>query len=99
MWSGDESCIEKLCIEGEVHEGTEEIVKGVYIAMTGELSSFGGPLDDAGVSEEEKYFLDFVEELTLSDDEISMLTKPIAADEIEFIFDKVDPDSSPATSK
>ena len=92
---GGESRIEKLCIEGVVHEGTEEIVNGVHKMMAEELSSFGGPQDDAGVSEEEKYFLDFVEELTLSDVEIAVLTKPIAADEIEIIFDKVDPDSSP----
>ena len=90
-----ESRIERLCIEGEFHEGTEEIVDGVHKAMIEELSSFGGPKDEAGVSEEERYFLDFVEELTLSDDEIYDLTKPIEGDEIEIIFDKVDPDSSP----
>ena len=92
---GGGSRIEKLSINGVVHEGTEDISNGVHQVMTEELSSFGGPEDEDEVSEEEKYFLEFVEELTLSAEEIQELTKPIEGDEIETIFDKVDPDSSP----
>ena len=92
---GNESRIEKLNIEGRLYEGTEEIVGGVFDVMSEELAAFGDLEEDADVSEEERYFLNFIEELTLSDNQIRQLTRPIEAEEIEIIFGKVDPDSSP----
>ena len=92
---GDNGRIEKISIEGTTYEGTEEIVGGVYKAMSEELTSFGCLGEDDDVTEEEKYFLEHVKELTLSNDEILALTKPIESEEIETVFSSVDPDSSP----
>lgn len=92
---GDNGRIEKLSIEGKIYEGTEEIVAGVHKAMSEELASFGSLAENADVSEEEKHFLDYIEELTLSNEDLLELTKPIEAEEIETVFTTVDPDSSP----
>ena len=90
--------IERIKIGGTLYEGTEEIVNSVHRHMTDELTAHEahGNVDGSGpANEEESKYLDFISELTLSDQQIQELEKPIEAEEIDEIFKKCDPDSSP----
>ena len=91
----DSSFITKLNIEGNLFEGTEEIVNAVHSHMTEELTAHSNFDESDPANQKESEFLDLISELTLSDQQISELEKPIEEEEFEDIFDKCDPDSSP----
>ena len=91
----DSNQIQKISIGGTLYEGTEDIVTSVHRHMTEELTVHGNDDENGPVSEEESKFLAFISELTLSNKQIKELEKPIEAEEIDEIFIKCDPDSSP----
>ena len=91
----DSNQIQKINIGGTLYEGTEDIVTSVHRHMTEELTVHGNDDENRPTSEEESKFLAFISELTLSNKQIKELEKPIEAEEIDEIFIKCDPDSSP----
>ena len=91
----DTNQIEKINIGGSLYEGTEDIVESVHRHMTEELRVHGNENENGPTSKIESKYLDFISELTLSDQQIKKLEKPIEAEEINDIFIKCDPDSSP----
>mgnify|MGYP001272650453 CR=1 FL=1 len=77
------SFITKLNKEGNLFEGTEEIVNAVHSHMTEELTAHSNFDESDPANQKESEFLDLISELTLSDQQISELEKPIEEEEIE----------------
>ena len=84
----------EIKIKGKVYEGTENIVEGIQKEMELELESMISMNETP--TEEEKYFLEKLEKIDLSDMEVHELIKPTEEKEILNILKyEVDLDSSP----
>ena len=88
--------LNEIKIKGEIFEGTPNVVKAIQKEMEEELKPFSTLDRDAPPSEEERYFLDKLEGITLTNEELEELVKPTTEEEVYYILkNEVDLDSSP----
>ena len=92
----NQKTISELKIDGQLFEGTEQVVKGVHKKMQDELKAFNDKSINEPPSAEEEAFLDLIPCFQWSEEEIEELNRPTSEEEITHILNfEVDLDSSP----